>query len=320
MLIISLLVLGRMQSLCAYAIVFIHLGPKVPAFLIYSVNQAYSFNPHASFYVITDAEIGEIKNMLPATTTFINPSALTQSEYHRIFRERTTLDKLSREGFWLHASERFLVLHDFMQYYQLTDVFHLENDTMLYANLEDLLPIFAEHYPHIGTVFDNDERCIPCFVYLRSSHASEAIARCFAEHAHQGINDMYVMGFLKNMPNSPIATLPIIIPDYVAQYGLQSPSGHRTHTPETFTNNSERFNSLFDGAALGQFLGGIDPRNGVSAPGFINESCLFNPSRLTYEWDCDVQGRRIPYAVLNGKKYRINTLHIHSKKLADFLS
>jgi len=77
---------------------------------------------------------------------------------------------------------------------------------------------------------------------------------------------------------------------------------------------------LFDGAAIGQYLGGVDPRNQKSKPGFINESCVFNPSRFLFEWIKDDKGREIPYAIFKDCKYRINNLHIHSKNLAKFKS
>ncbi len=81
------------------------------------------------------------------------------------------------------------------------------------------------------------------------------------------------------------------------------------------------FNSIFDGAAIGQYLGGINPAVHSNArPGFINETCIFNPSRIVIEWRRDEKNRNVPFAVFDGAAYRINNLHIHSKKLHDFRS
>ena len=84
--------------------------------------------------------------------------------------------------------------------------------------------------------------------------------------------------------------------------------------------NFSSFLSIFDGAAIGQFLGGIDPKNGVSKPGFINESCLFNPSLIKFTWEVDDCDRRVPYASYGNSISRINNLHIHSKNLQKFTS
>ena len=53
-----------------------------------------------------------------------------------------------------------------------------------------------------------------------------------------------------------------------------------------FSNCYNDFNSIFDGAAIGQYLGGIDPRNNSSnSIGFVNEQCIFNVSNYKYIWN-----------------------------------
>jgi hypothetical protein len=102
---------------------------------------------------------------------------------------------------------------------------------------------------------------------------------------------------------------------------LISPAGHTTQNPEFYSRNFNLFQSVFDAAALGQYLGGIDPfYHGPSLPGFINESCLFNPSAMTYTWERDEEGRLVPYATFKNETYKINNLHIHCKDLKRFSS
>lgn len=55
-------------------------------------------------------------------------------------------------------------------------------------------------------------------------------------------------------------------------------------------------------------------------PGFVNESCVFNPSFLTFFWKTDDQNRKVPFAQYGDTICRINNLHIHSKHLDAFLS
>ena len=87
-----------------------------------------------------------------------------------------------------------------------------------------------------------------------------------------------------------------------------------------FCNNIDQFNSIFDAAAYGSYLGGQDPRNGPCVPGHVIATCLFDSSKIGYEWHIDDQGRKIPYATFDGTAYRINNLHIHSKELKQFAS
>ena len=79
----------------------------------------------------------------------------------------------------------------------------------------------------------------------------------------------------------------------------------------------EKVNSIFDAAAIGQYLGGVDPRNiPYDTTGFINEGCVFDPSNFKYKWI-----NSEPFMVLeNGHEVKINNLHIHSKNLKRFIN
>ena len=101
---------------------------------------------------------------------------------------------------------------------------------------------------------------------------------------------------------------------------MRTQTGKRAKQPEDYARNFDGFWSLFDAAALGQYFGGIDPRNGSSKPGFVNEDCLFNPVRLMFEWEFDQKGRDVPFACFGQTRYRINNLHVHSKNLKAFRS
>jgi hypothetical protein len=72
--------------------------------------------------------------------------------------------------------------------------------------------------------------------------------------------------------------------------------------------------------AYGQYLGGEDPRNGPRGPGFINEDAEFRADQFLYGWKADKAGRRYPVLLdKNGKEWPIANLHIHCKRLEDFL-
>jgi hypothetical protein len=85
-------------------------------------------------------------------------------------------------------------------------------------------------------------------------------------------------------------------------------------------------NHIFDGAALGQYLGGIDPRNtgdggGADTRGFVNETCVVKFDQYDFFWQ--VQKKTLlkkPYLKIGDYCYPIANLHIHSKKLREFRS
>ena len=126
--------------------------------------------------------------------------------------------------------------------------------------------------------------------------------------------------FKNDFNRDVIDNLPIISGEYTNHQPMKSTHNHVAADPQIYCQNINFFKSIFDAAAIGQYLGGGDPRNSTHGPGFITESCIFNPSLLVYEWLEDLEGRKVPFAVYGGEKFRVNNLHIHSKNLWQFTS
>lgn len=310
------------SSLSGYSIIFVHVGRQLPPYYLDSIAQARLFNKDCAIYLLANKQALDlaISDNNNRDFTPIAIEGLTCSEAHLNFHKNSKiLSKWGGDVFWLYATERFFYLDEFMKQYNIGDAFHLENDNMLYVDLNELLPVFQSNYSGIAAVFDNDNRCIPGFMYIANQQAMNKLVKYIARKAGEGLNDMEVIARFRNRKNqNNIDNLPLISNEYIMKHGLRSTMGHRTNSPSQYSKNIEKFNSIFDAAAIGQFLGGAhDKRLG---PGFINETCLFNPSLLTYEWQTDELGRKVPFAVFESRKFRINNLHIHCKHLVQFSS
>ena len=101
------------------------------------------------------------------------------------------------------------------------------------------------------------------------------------------------------------------------QNGLMlDPFWHRNRFPKRVcqlpTSPNDGSKTVFDAAAHGQFLGGVDQRLRKNCDSYINPDSDFNPSMFKYQ-----MGEDGNYYV-DGKK--INNLHIHSKELHRFAS
>jgi hypothetical protein len=303
-----------------HSIVFVHIGKQLPEYMHDALEQARLFNS-CDIYLLANQQAlskGDFSQLRIKTVAL---ETLKKTTVHQDFLKSSTLDPAFRDGFWYFTSERFFYLDDFMQQYNMKHVFHVENDNMLYVDLQELQSIFMSYYPNIAAVFDNDERCIPSFIYFSNKRCAHSLAKYFLMHAAEGKNDMQMVALFRKAKGSLwIDLLPIIPPSYATHHALKSDRGHTAENGALYSKNFHLFNSIFDAAALGQYLGGIDPRNGLSIPGFINESCLFNPSHFRFIWMFDERGRRVPYLIFNNEQYRINNLHIHSKKLKEFSS
>jgi hypothetical protein len=99
---------------------------------------------------------------------------------------------------------------------------------------------------------------------------------------------------------------------------------------------------IFDGAAIGQYLGGVDIKNlggnldknaikllefNNNTRGFINETCVMKPNKYQFnKTGVIIDNLKIPVNIPtckvegNARLYRVANLHIHSKQLYQFSS
>ena len=303
-------------------IVYVHLGTTIPSYLYVALEQARLFNPHTAICLITNQQaINSSKYDFEAKNLeIVSCESLAKAKEHQIFCQKCPHSDEVLNGFWRKAIERFFYIHEYIASRDLKEVVHLESDNMLYVDISTLKKAFSK-YNGIGAVFDWDDRCIPSFVYIANEAAIYSLVRFLSVHAHENHFDMGLLALYKNESSrDKIDNLPLIMPEYTNKYLLINDLKQKPANPSVYFQNSELFNSIFDAAAIGQYLGGVDPIHEDSKPGFINETCVFNPSYLTFEWRKDEQGRRIPFALCGQVAYRINNLHIHSKRLHDFRS
>lgn len=317
------------SNIYPYSIVFVHLGPDLPLFLNEATFQARLFNLTEDIYLLANQDaLNKVdkQEMFENMQKKINVKiilieSLQKSKEHIFFEKKSTHKTSSRKGFWRFTTEHFFVLDDFMQQYKINDVVHLESDTLLYRNLAEIMPVLRRHYKGVAAVFINEVYCIPCFVYFRNEKAIKNLSKHLAQYASDGENDMVMLSeFRKKNSNQIIDSLPIISKKYINLRGLKSIKGHRAKDDKVYYNHIDEFLSVFDGNAIGQFFGGADPSVSSAGPGVINKNSLFDPTALSYQWENDAQGRKVPFMFFKGEKYRINNLHIHSKNLKKFLS
>jgi hypothetical protein len=86
--------------------------------------------------------------------------------------------------------------------------------------------------------------------------------------------------------------------------------------PSRYYEHAHTFGVLFDGAAVGQYIGGIDKiHNKGNTEGFVNETTVFKCDKAKVEWR-QLNSLNIPY--LNDLP--LVNLHIHSKELERWMS
>jgi hypothetical protein len=211
------------------------------------------------------------------------------------YKNKSKLNREFRNGFWFYCSYRFFVLYEYMNKYNIKDIIHLENDVISYINYDTLN--FNKN--KISVTFDCENRVIPGIIYI----PNDILLKNILDNYNYNLNDMENLALVND---NIIESLPIIDNNIETFYKLNI--------------NFNKFKCIFDAAAIGQYLGGIDKKNNNNdTRGFINETCLINYSNYKFHWILEDK-LYCPYIEINNKKIKIINLHIHSKELYKFIA
>jgi hypothetical protein len=228
----------------------------------------------------------------------------------REYLNKTCLNKFFRDGFWVLTSLRFFYINELMKRYNITDVIHLENDVLIYYNCNSIINEFNKKYIYMP--FDCYNRNISSIMYIPCYEVFNEVLKYYDPNK----NDMENFVQIKKKTNL-IQTLPIF-----PNISLDTKTNTFMNTNDEIkfvTNNYDIFHFVFDAAAIGQYIGGVDPRNiHGNSVGFVNETCVIKYNEYKIIWKIQENIKR-PFLVINEIDYPIFNLHIHCKDLNKFI-
>ena len=253
---------------------------------------------HENIYVLTNENFFTLFNKFSDKIKLISVDSLPDTfNYY----SKTSLDKKFRDGFWALASLRFFYIYEFMNKYDVKDVIHLENDVLLYYNCKNIIDIFEKQFIYLP--FDTFKRNIASIMYIPTSE----IFKVALDNYDFSKNDMDNFYNIKNKTGL-IKVLPIFPKIKTENKEFQFVS-----------ENFEIFDCIFDAAAMGQYLGGIDPKNcATNTVGFVNETCVIKYNQFKFIW-ITINDIKRPFLKIGDREIRIFNLHIHSKNLIEFI-
>jgi hypothetical protein len=266
-------------------------------YILDNIQQLINLN-HEPIYVLTNERFCNLFDKFSEKIKLIAIETLNDS-YN--FYSRTNLDKSFRNGFWSLTSLRFFYIYEFMKKYDVKDVIHLENDVLIYYNCNEILNFFDKNYIYLP--FDTFKRNIASIMFIPSCD----ILKNILDNYDFSKNDMENFSIIKNKTGL-IKTLPIF------------PKINTTNEEINFVSeNFKDFNLIFDAAAMGQYLGGIDPKNDSSNTiGFVNETCVIKYNNYKFFYNV-IDKIKKPFLLINNIPVRVFNLHIHSKNLTNFM-
>ncbi len=297
-------------------LVYIHLGSAPVPHLLGYLEDSLSYQSRPSAVVAMSARHPQFGPLMgDPRITLVDLDKLPSTAVHVRLREVPDPRANVRAGFWRAAVERFFVLQEVAAYLGLETFFHLENDNVIFFDSAKMAERLAPLYPGLATTFDAETRCIPGVVFVNDAGSLAPLIDFILNGLASDLaaNDMTLLAaFRQGSRPDLIDALPII----PAGYAL--PSGSRHAPPpedcSLFTRHFDDLRSVFDAAAIGQYLFGIDPRNDKrDTRGFINETCVFDPSAFRYFLMPGPNGRLQPFLGFHDEVWPINNFHVHAK-------
>jgi len=273
-------------------VVLVHIGEKFPEHLPYCLTQLQLFVKCPIHLLVNRVHINKFN-----VANIFALEDLQESDEHNAFKSSFSLER----GFWQYATERFFYLHEYIKLKNLKNILHIENDNLIFYDFTKLKAAFKTR--PIWAVFDCESRAVPGLIYFRDTESLYPLVKHFVGSGSRGKNDMDAIGEFRLQFPDLISSLPIIT-NYVEQL------------PAMFHEKADFFGVLFDGAAVGQYIGGLDLVCGRGhCFGFINEESVFKCNKTTIDWVVE-DG----YKVLKLNGLRLVNLHVHSKDLRRWMS
>ena len=286
--------------------IFIHLGTEFfPDYVNTALEQCRKWNPTSQIYFVSSS-VHKEKCTVPGITCVFTED-IPHSDNHKLFLDINNLDTSFRNGFWKFTTERLFVLEDVCSMLGIGEFFHVENDNMVYFTAEDIKPTLRTHVKGIASPslekYRNSFGILYCNDIQMLKNLNTALIPC-------SVNEMTSGAAFFHMNPSTTFYLPSI-PDL---HDTLSESDRRR-----VSSSIQEFGGIFDPAQYGQWLGGIDPRNGESAPYiYSNPAAVITPDKFNYNKMTEPSGLSRYYISQDNHQYPIYVLHIHSKQLDTF--
>lgn len=277
------------------AIILCHVGPQVPDYLNDCIAQIRKYTA-MRVIVVADNYTSAIDRVdIVPTNTFDNDEVVKQM--------RDLPFKINEPNpLWRTAALRFGYVAAAACLFDVEDIFHFDNDVLIYCDPLNLVKPLREGRD-IAITPCNDELLICGFMYVRSMYTMSALASRLAEKMETvDDNEMRLLRLIADdCPNS-FDMLPMLPTDPAAK----------------------RFGCVFDCASWGQWVGGTHQEPGVAWAGdhhIVGRELL--AGNVGLEWEPrHPHGRLRPVALdlVTTASYPIANLHIHSKELDKYAS
>ena len=284
--------------------VLVALG-KIPEYLNDCIYQIKKTQKKSKIFLLINKD-SEYKNK---NCKIILVEKLKKSKEHNLFIKKSRLAKDSyRNFFWKYSIERLYYIDNFLNKENLNNVFHIENDVLLF---QDLRLVFNKIKTYnFASVRDGVNRVIGSVIFIKNKRISKKVVQISNKYLNQ--NDMKILSHL----------------DYKIANSINLPIGEDLNFIKKSKNYKtiQKIPFIFDAAAIGQYIDGPHRKKlinriipGVKSLFKTNDGFANAETNLKiFDWKIKWKNKK-PYKEENNKLIPIANLHIHSKNLKKFM-
>ena len=293
------------------ALVFIHLGPSRPRWLIANaIDHQERFKTDVFVVVNNDRLAKDLR--AEGISVWFEDSCTDTAESNP---EQSAISTY-RAGFWRETSNRFLALARFHQHYE-GPLLQVETDNVLFDAIQSVN--FELLSPPIAFPMASQQYGLGSIVYVRDPASSRLLAEFFDESIRAApvrseINDMTRLAEFFYSHRSFVQALPTATHEM-----LEAAFPNDAIFGETATAAYGLYEGVFDALTLGQYVSGQDPRNfrGRSPIGAFTQGFFPTQPCSLLRAAGDQLFLQNQDAILDVPVFNI---HVHSKQLEFFSS
>ncbi len=264
-------------------IILCHIGNSLPPHIWDCVEQIRLFNDSPTYLILNKSAYN--KKILEYDVT-------------PIYIEDIGENSNTPNDFWGFTTKRLFLIEESMELYNITDVIHIENDVMLYTNINNI-----ELKSELALTICGDNIASAAFIFIKTYESLRRLNELIKIHIERdGLSsnnsEMTIIKKIYDNDNSIFTTLPTL------------PDGDKT---------------LYDPATWGQFIGGIPKSPSYKDYNLINKlshhyiGVALQNKKYELEFKF-VDGLKKPFVIDGDREVPLNNLHIHSKQLFKYKS
>lgn len=301
-------ILNKVASLYNSMNVVLSFVGNMPRYIIECVQQLRLFFD-GPIYLIHSIIDPSIKSKLDTfTINYIDYKEVESERFNMTSRDKSfcVVDRLNdRKELFKRSYERLYLLDNLLLKYNLTNVWFMEIDILMYCN-PNIFTATLESVPY-AYCYTDIEHCSSAIFYVKDYISLQPILGTLDNFTNIFISEMRGLSDHHNK-NNDIILFPLITPSNTNSY---------------FWKNYNLFYTfIFDGAVIGQYLFGVDRDKYKIKDTSVLKNHLQIWDYGDFKWHKDKNGLFIPYykSKNTSNLIPICNLHIHSKNLISAVS